>query len=213
MNINKDTRIFCSFSKKAGNVGCLFFNNEFKKRDIDAIYKSFSVESIKDAISAAKCLQFSGFAISMPYKIEVLNYLDDSDITVKKTGSCNTVVLKDSKLYGYNTDYLSIKHFLELYSIKIPFLYILGSGGYSRSVQACCQDMNIPFKVITRENWNEIETIVNSVIFNCTPLENISISNTNNFIDCIVASETGSILAKKQAELQLEIYIKSSLSG
>jgi shikimate 5-dehydrogenase len=211
MTINKDTRIFCSFSKKAGNVGCLFFNNEFIKRDINAIYKSFSVESIKDAISAAKCLQFSGFAVSMPYKIEVLSYLDDYDTIVKKTGSCNTVIIKGSRLYGYNTDYLSIKHFLELYSIQIPFLYILGDGGYSKTLQTCCVDMNIPFKVIRRENWNEIETIDNSVIFNCTPVENISIKNTNKYIDCIVTSETGSLLAKKQAELQLELYIKSIL--
>jgi len=209
MTINKDTRIFCSFSKKAGNVGCLFFNNEFIKRDINAIYKSFSVESIKDAIVAAKCLQFSGFAVSMPYKIEVLSYLDDYDTIVKKTGSCNTVIMKGSRLYGYNTDYLSIKHFLEVYSIQIPFLYILGDGGYSKTLQTCCVDMNIPFKVIRRENWNEIESIDNSVIFNCTPLENISISNTNNFIDCIVTSETGAILARRQAELQLELYIKS----
>jgi len=209
MTINKDTRIFCSFSKKAGNVGCLFFNNEFKKRDIDAIYKSFSVESIKDAISAAKCLHFSGFAVSMPYKIEVIKYLDDFDITVKKTGSCNTVIIKDSKLYGYNTDYLSIKFFLESYNIQIPFLYILGDGGYSKTLQKCCLDINIPFKVIRRENWNEIETIDNSVIFNCTPVENISIKNTNKYIDCIVTSETGAILARRQAELQLELYIKS----
>lgn len=209
MTINKDTCIFCSFSKRAGNVGCLFFNNEFKKRDIDAIYKSFSVESIKDAISAAKCLQFSGFAVSMPYKIEVINYLDDFDITVKKTGSCNTVLVKDSKLYGYNTDYLSIKIFLESYSMKIPFLYILGDGGYSKTLQTCCLDMNIPFKVIRRENWNEIESIDNSVIFNCTPVESISIKNTNKYIDCIVTSETGATLARKQAELQLELYIKS----
>jgi len=206
MNINKDTRLFCSFSKKAGNVGCLFFNNEFIKRDINAIYKSFSVESIKDAVAAAKCLQFSGFAISMPYKIDILNYLDDFDITVNKTGSCNTVLIKGSTLYGYNTDYLSIKHFLESYNKPITFLYILGKGGYSKSVQACCIEMNIPFKIITRENWDDITLLRNSVVFNCTPLENIAIDQSNHFIDCIVTTESGSKLARKQAEFQLELY-------
>ena len=208
MIINKDTLIFGSFSKKAGNVGCLFFNTEFKKRDINAIYKSFSVESIEQAVSAAKCLKFSGFAVSMPFKIEVIQYLDLIDASVTKTGACNTVIIRDSKLHGYNTDYKSIIEFILKYKKPIKFLHILGNGGYSKTVQACCQELDIPFNLITRDTWNIIASIHDSIIFNCTPLEKIDINHTNDYIDCINTTETGGILARRQAEHQLELYIE-----
>ena len=46
--INKDTEIYCSFSSNPGNNGCVFFNKVFKKKNIDAIYKSFYSNDIND---------------------------------------------------------------------------------------------------------------------------------------------------------------------
>ena len=45
--INKDTKLYGSFSDKPGNNGCMFFNKGFKKHKIDAIYKSFYSTNIK----------------------------------------------------------------------------------------------------------------------------------------------------------------------
>ena len=207
--INKDTQLFGSFSKKSGNVGCKFFNSKFKQDNINAIYKSFSVDSIEDAINSAKCLKFFGFAVSMPYKNEIIKFLDIKDDIVIKTDSCNTVLLKEGKLYGYNTDFLSINSYINEFIInKFDNLeiYILGNGSYSKNVQICCQELKIKFYIITRNNWDSIAKIENSIIFNCTPLENIIFSSSNQFINCINTSNTGSILAKRQAELQYLLY-------
>ena len=75
--INKDTEIYCSFAEKAGNVGCKLFNSSFNYYGMDKIYKSFSVNNIKDAVISVKTLNIKGFAVTMPFKIEVINYLDD----------------------------------------------------------------------------------------------------------------------------------------
>lgn len=206
MPINKDTKIYCSFSKSAGNVGCHLFNTSFQYYNIDAIYKSFSVNNIYDAIQAAKCLQFSGFAISMPFKKEIIKYLDYYDDIVNKTQSCNTVLIKDSKLYGYNTDYYAIKEYLELYHSNTKNLYILGNGGYSHTLQQYCIENNIQFTIITRANWTIINTIKDSVIFNCTPVSSIEIDNTNNYIDCINTTPSGKKLALMQAKIQFKLY-------
>lgn len=230
--INKDTLLFGSFSKKAGNVGCIIFNTCFKHYNINAIYKSFSVNDLNDAIISAKCLGFSGFAVSMPFKSEIISYLDKTDEIVQKTNSCNTVIVKNGKLEGYNTDYYSIYDYLDSLKI-IPLnisrdwpgedltmglcpvsnlprsktkMYILGNGAYSRNVQICCKEMNIEFELITRENWDKILSIENSIIFNCTPVENINYHDSNIFIDCNTNSETGKKLALKQASLQFELY-------
>ena len=113
--INKDTLLFGSFSKKAGNNGCMFFNTKFKENNVDAIYKSFSINNINDAINAAICLNFSAFAVSMPFKTEIIKLLDDYNEIVKKTNSCNTVLIKNNNLIGYNTDYMAVKDLLMEY--------------------------------------------------------------------------------------------------
>ena len=65
--INKDTKIYGSFSSSPGNNGCEFFNKEFEDRNINAIYKSFYSDDIKKSIEAVKTLSISGFAVSMPF--------------------------------------------------------------------------------------------------------------------------------------------------
>ena len=208
MNINKNTLLFGSFSIKAGNVGCKLFNTCFQYHEINAIYKSFSIKNISDAIISAKCLNFSGFAVSMPFKTDIIQYLDEVDEIVKKTQSCNTVINKGSKLYGYNTDYTAVKSYLldHLNDFTINKIFILGNGSYSGTVQICCKELNIEFEVITRKNWYKIQSIKNGVFFNCTPVENIIFDPTNLFIDCINTTETGKDLAKRQAAIQYKLY-------
>jgi len=205
MNITKDTELYGSFSINPGNNGCYIFNKCFEYYKMNAIYKSFKVLNLIEAIKAAKCLGFKGFAISMPYKIDIIQYLDFKDENVIKTNSCNTVIIIDEYLYGYNTDYDSIKNYLLNNSIKNDF-YILGNGGYSNSLKAVCYDLNIKYNIVTRINWNIIDNIKNSTIFNCTPVENIKVHESNVFIDCISTTYTGKKLATFQAAKQFELY-------
>ena len=124
--INKDTKLYGSFSIKSGNNGCVFFNNAFIKFKIDALYRSYSVKSIKDAVFSAKTLGFSGFAVSMPFKIEVLKYVDELSEEVEMIGSANTVVNNNGILKAHNTDY----HASSLLMSEIEKeIYILGNGG------------------------------------------------------------------------------------
>ena len=69
--INKNTEIYCSFSSNPGNNGCVFFNEAFKKKNINAIYKSFYSNDIYESIKAVKSLGIKGFAVSMPFKINI----------------------------------------------------------------------------------------------------------------------------------------------
>ena len=203
--IDKNTKLYGSFSIKAGSVGCRIFNTSFKYDNINAIYKSFSIENIEDAVKSAKCLSFSGFAVSMPFKSQIIKFLDETDEIVKKVGTCNTVLIKDNRLIGYNTDYLAIESFLNNVN-DLKFIYILGNGCYSKNVQYYCNQNNINFKIIDRKIWNEILSIKNSIIFNCTPVDDIKYDKSNFFIDCINTSNTGNKLAKLQASIQYKIY-------
>ena len=165
--VNKDTKIFGSFSKTPGNNGCMFFNKKFSINNVNAIYKSFYCDDILLSLTAAKQLKFSGFAVSMPFKELIVNYLDEIDLDVKEIGACNTVIIKDNITKGYNTDWKGVyKYFLRE---KVKSLSIYGNGGFSKAVQYACKKLNIEFEVITRKNWKQIPKY--EYAFNATPVE------------------------------------------
>ena len=212
MIITKDTKLFGSFAEKAGNNGCRMFNAAFEFHRIDAIYRSFSVASIYDAVQAARTLDFSGFAITMPFKEEVLEYLNELSPEVQEIGACNTAVNDgEGRFKGYNTDYMAARETLIYYfgeepdNMDPPF-YILGNGGYSKAVQYAAKSIGLPFTIIERGDWDEIWDIKNSTLYNCTPVENIKVHDSNEFIDCIVTTDSGYELSLIQAGHQFKLY-------
>lgn len=72
-----------------------------------------------------------GFNVTVPYKELVIPMLDVVDDSVSRIGACNTIVNKDGKLFGYNTDYYGLKDLIESQGIAIggKNVLILGSGG------------------------------------------------------------------------------------
>jgi len=206
-SIDKNTKIFCSFSEVAGNKGCQFFNSAFNKYNINAIYKSFSIDNIENGLKCAKYLRFSGCAISMPFKIRAFDLIDEKDISAIQSNSVNTVILDyaKNKLIGYNTDYYASEQILKKY-INYKTIYILGNGGLAHAVKAKAKEMNFNIINITRKEWNKINKLKNTLIFNCTPVNNFTIDKSNIFIDCIIGTLTGDLFHTYQASKQFEIY-------
>ena len=197
--INKDTKIYCSFSSNPGNNGCIYFNTKFQQNNINAIYKSFYSDNIQKSIEAIKTLDISGFAVSMPFKIEVLKYVNEIDLAAQEIGAANTIINKNGYLKAYNTDWVGVRKFL-LDSPK--FLIILGNGGFSKAVQYACNSLNINYQVITRNNWDKVPNLEGN-IFNATPIE---VQVKGNLIDGRPFTPTGKMIAELQAEEQFKLY-------
>lgn len=205
--INKDTKIYCSFSKNAGNKGCEFFNLAFIKYNINAIYKSFSINNIETALNSAKYLNFSGCAIAMPFKKIAFDLVDEKDISVLNSKSVNTIIFdyKLNKLIGYNTDYYAAGVLLTPYRKTFDVLYILGDGGLAAAVKAKANDLNFSIKLITRNNWETIYSLKNCLVFNCTPLK-IETDPSNIYIDCLIGTSSGDVFHYLQAKQQFLLY-------
>jgi len=209
MEINSETKLYGSFSIKAGNLGCKLFNKAFQDNNINAIYKSFSIISIKDAVAAARTLNFAAFAVSMPFKIDVLKYVDEIVEECCEIGAANTIINKNEKLWAYNTDIYAANKAISLgLDSGYSKLYILGNGGYSKGVQYAAKKLSLNPIIISRNNWNKIENIENSIIYNCTPVEEISkiTHNSNYFIDCVTTTDWGKKLSMWQASKQFKMY-------
>lgn len=86
---------------------------------------------------------FRAINVTIPYKQEVIKYLDEISTSAEKIGAVNTVVNKNGKLTGYNTDFLGLKSLIKKngVSLKGKTVLILGSGGTSLTALAVCEDM------------------------------------------------------------------------
>jgi len=114
--------------------GYLIHNPLFKQYKINSIYLNFLADDLEDFIKNFSDMM-SGFSITMPYKEEIINYLDKIDAIAEKICAVNTVVKKDGKLIGHNTDMTgAIKAIENKTSIKNKNITIIGAGGAARAI-------------------------------------------------------------------------------
>jgi len=92
-----------------------------------------------------------GLNVTIPYKQDVIRYLDEVDKSASSIGAVNTVKIKDNRLIGYNTDTIGFEVSLkELINHNPLNALVLGSGGASKAVSYVLNKMNIPYKLVSR---------------------------------------------------------------
>lgn len=96
-----------------------------------------------DLDSFMKTKDFLGINVTIPYKQAVMPYLDEIDLRAQRIGAVNTIVNRDGKLYGYNTDYFGLKALIQKNEIDCvgKKAIILGSGGTSKTARCVLQDL------------------------------------------------------------------------
>src|SRR5690606_25445028 len=94
-----------------------------------------------------------GLNVTIPYKLEVMNFLDHLDSRSKEIGAVNTIKISNGQTTGYNTDYMGFKLSLQNW-LAPPFnqyeALVLGTGGASKAVIAALNDLNIVYKYVSR---------------------------------------------------------------
>ncbi len=132
--INKNTNLYISIAANPGNIGANFYNKKFKTNSLNSIYLPIKPNSnIKNLKSTLKFLNIKGCSVSMPYKKKVISILDNVEKVAKKLQSVNTIVQKNGKLIGYNTDAYSISTILKgVLKKKNQRVLIVGNGAMAR---------------------------------------------------------------------------------
>lgn len=116
-------------------LGCLMYNSAFEHLKLNYVYFALAVTDIENAIKGMRALKFRGTTISMPYKIEVMKYLDRLDETAKSIGAVNVVINDNGILTGYNSDWMGAMTALkEITKIKDKKILVLGAGGAARAI-------------------------------------------------------------------------------
>ena len=119
---------------------------------------------------------FDGLNVTIPYKKEVLQYLDEIDPLALRLGAVNTIVKKDGKLFGYNSDYYGFLSLVQRTGIEPPTkkVLVLGSGGASVTVRAVLEDLGAQVVLISRsgeDNYTNLDRHRDAaLIVNTTPV-------------------------------------------
>ena len=99
---------------------------------------------------------WSGINVTVPYKKTVIPYLDELTPIAAKLGAVNTIVRREGKLIGHNTDYFGFQTLLD--SMPVPIgkdkVLVLGSGGASNTAVAALRDRGTEVVVISRSGEN-----------------------------------------------------------
>jgi shikimate dehydrogenase len=162
-----------SFSKQ-------YFTDKFNREHIDARFEAYAIEKIALLPSIITQNQLQGFAVTIPYKKEVIAFLDDASAAVTAIGACNCVKITAEGLKGYNTDVLGFKRsFSELLQPQHTKALVLGTGGAAAAVEFVLQQMNISFCNVSRTKrpghytYDELNAAIMNeykIIINTTPV-------------------------------------------
>lgn len=105
--------------------------------------------------------QWDGLNVTVPYKKAVIPYLDELTPIAQRLGAVNTIVRRDGKLLGHNTDYYGFKMLLD--TLPIPLYLtkclVLGSGGASNTAAAVLQDEGVNVVIISRSGENNYDNL------------------------------------------------------
>lgn len=157
-----------------------YFSEKFEREEIDAVFRNFDLSDIEEFPGIFKNRSISGLNVTIPYKLQVMHYLDELDPDAKEINAVNVIKIEGEKLTGYNTDYIgfqdSIKPLLKSNHKKA---LILGTGGASKAVAYALNKLNLEFKFVSRNpgesqlSYNDLNKDIlgeYQVVINTTPL-------------------------------------------
>lgn len=153
-------------------------------------YDLFEIEreNIAPALYGLKTLKARGVNVTIPYKIDVMDYMDKLSGEAERIGAVNTIAFENNILTGYNTDYFGFGSALKKAEIKVENkgFVILGTGGASKAVVQYLIDNNAgkivyisrdPNKALSNYpnirivSYKDLGSLFNmDAIINCTPL-------------------------------------------
>ncbi|KPB05079.1 shikimate dehydrogenase [Bacillus sp. CHD6a] len=121
----------------AHSMSPLIHNDAFLQNGMDAHYHAFHVDAdeLETAVAGMRALGVNGFNVTIPHKEAIIPLLDSVEEAALKIGAVNTVVNKNGKLVGYNTDGRGFVEALkEVVELKGKDVLIIGAGGAARAI-------------------------------------------------------------------------------
>jgi len=159
-----------------------YFTDKFNSSEklLHYEYVNFDIESIEEVNNVFSQKDLFGLNVTIPYKEDIINYLDKIDDLANEIGAVNTICFENHDKVGYNTDIIGFIKTLKINNIdNFDSVLILGTGGASKTVEYFCKKNNVPYKIVSRFkkkdylSYDGIDKGMLSesvLIVNCTPV-------------------------------------------
>ena len=137
----------------ARSLSPVLHNRAFEARGVDAVYVPVPAESLAAFVQALPALGLSGFSVTRPYKVDILQHLHEVEERAAVCGSVNTVVVQpDGTLRGSTTDGLGLLASLKKkIDVKGRAVVILGAGGAARSAALSLANRGAAVTLLARD--------------------------------------------------------------
>ena len=158
-----------------------YFASKFQQEGLTNYrYRNFELENISTFPQLLKDYpELRGLNVTVPYKSDIIPYLDEIDLIAREIGAVNTLLIKDGRIMGFNTDYLGFsRSLIPLLSPQKHRALLLGTGGAAQAIGYALDFMDICHKSVSRKpsagelSYQEAhENLSNfNLVVNCTPM-------------------------------------------
>ena len=140
----------------------------FDRAGLDACYHLFEIDpgNLKSAMTGLKVLGFSGVNVTIPYKSDIMKYIDSFSKEAHNIGAVNTIAFDNGRATGYNTDYTGFGDMLKSFDVQIAQkkAVVLGTGGASHAVVQYLIDNGAKeIYLVTRNSSERREGIIHTM--------------------------------------------------
>ena len=170
MNITVNTKMYAVIGDPiAQSLSPKLHNGLFEAHGIDALYLPIEVKTadLERLVQGFRLMNYGGFNITKPHKLDIMKYLDELDPLAQKIGAVNTVVYRDKKMIGYNTDGFgfikSIEKKLGKKAKQELTILILGCGGAVKSVAMALADWGIKKVIIANRTLSKADELIEQI--------------------------------------------------
>ena len=194
--INGQTKLIGIFGNPIAHTASPRMHNAaFRHLNLNYAYVPFLVQEpeLASAVTAIRALNLAGVNVTVPFKEKVLPYLDDLSEAAAKIGAVNTIVNRDGKLVGYNTDgegflvALNIEAGVEL---KGKVVALLGAGGSARAIAFELLRAGVSRLILINRSEPSLHSLVDHLKTGAyTP------------IDCVTSADPTAVQLLKNADL------------
>lgn len=176
-------------------------NNWANDLKLNLEYKAIKVENLTDFMNDFVNSDLLGFNVTIPYKEEIIDYLDYISPDANSIAAVNTVIKRNGKLEGYNTDILGIELSLKEHISQNSKVLVLGAGGASRAVIRYLNNNKIIPSVLNRS-----ESKLNKLNQDFNIVKISKINPSDNFDILINTTPVGMINNDSPIDLSLLIH-------
>jgi shikimate dehydrogenase len=177
----------------AHSLSPLMHNCAFGKMKLDAVYVPFLIDDLEGAIRTLRTLSIRGVSVTIPFKEAALPFLDEVEESARAIGAVNTILNRDGKLLGFNTDWIGLTGSLgDAVEIRGCTFAVIGAGGAARAAvfgilkkgghpiimnrtiekgEALAREFGCPFRPLADISAVEAEGLINTTPVGMAPDE------------------------------------------